>query len=65
MGILAKIEKFLDGHKTYIVSLLVGLGGIWQSTGHVIPDYVWTILAAAGLGAVRSAIGNGGNVKPS
>ena len=63
MGILTKIEAFLKGKKTYLISLLVGGLGIWTATGtvenpHVIAEWVWTLLAAAGLGAVRSGIGN-------
>lgn len=57
MGILAKIEEFLNGKKTYIVAILTGALGIFAAY-HPIPEVVWTILAALGLGAVRSAIGN-------
>lgn len=57
MGLLHKIEAFLDGKKTYLVSILTGALGIYVSMGHTIPEFVWVILAAAGLGAVRSAIG--------
>lgn len=63
MGLLTKIEKFLDGKKTYIISILIGILGIWTATGtatapHVVPEWLWAILGAAGLGAVRSGIGN-------
>lgn len=58
MGILAKIEAFLSGKKTYIISMLIGGLGIWMSMGHVVPEYVWALLGAAGLGAVRSGIGS-------
>jgi hypothetical protein len=61
MGLLTKIETFLDGKKTYIIALLTGGLGIFMATGHVVPEWVWTILGAAGLGAVRSAIGNSTN----
>lgn len=59
MGVLTQIEKFLDGKKTYIVAILAGGLTIWQGLGHVIPEYIWTGLAAAGLAAVRSAVGTG------
>lgn len=58
MGILAKIESFLDGKKTYIVAIVGGILGIITAMGHPIPEYVYVILGALGLGAVRSAIGN-------
>ena len=57
MGLLAKIEKFLDGKKTYLIAILTGILGI-VSMYHPIPESVWSILAMLGLGAVRSAIGN-------
>ena len=62
---LSKIESWLNGKKTYIIAILTGLVGIWSALVgidpthfHAIPEWVWSILAAAGLGAVRSAIGN-------
>lgn len=58
MSLLEKVEKFLDGKKTYIVAILIGLGSGWVALGHVIPEWVWIGLSALGLGAVRSAIGN-------
>lgn len=57
-GLLSKIEKFLDGKKTYIISILIGALGIYTATGHVVPEWIWALLGAAGLGAVRSGIGN-------
>ena len=52
---LAKIQAFLDGKKTYIVAILTGVIGIF-SAYHPVPEYIWVILGALGLGAVRSAI---------
>lgn len=48
--------EFLQGKKTYIVAILVGIVGILQWVGVEIPEAVWTILSAFGLGAVRSAL---------
>lgn len=59
MGLLTKIESFLNGKKTYIVAILAGGITIWAGLGHIIPEFVWSGLAAVGLGAVRSAIGTG------
>ena len=58
MSLLEKIEKFLDGRKTYIVAILIGVGSAAMAMGYVIPDWVWAALGALGLGAVRSGIGN-------
>ena len=56
MGILAKIEAALSGKKTYIIAILIGVAAALQSLGYVIPEIVYVILGALGLGAVRSAI---------
>jgi len=53
---LEKIGKLLQGKKTYLVALLVGAGAIAISLGYAIPAWVWPVLGALGLGAVRSAV---------
>ena len=55
------MKKFLDnfkGMKTYVISIMTGGMGIflYMKPEFVMPEYVWAILAAAGLGAVRDAI---------
>ena len=57
---LEKIGKFLQGKKTYIVAILIGIFAAAQSMGYVIPEYVFAILGALGLGAVRSGIEKSG-----
>lgn len=59
MGLLAKIEAFLDGKKTYIVAITAGVLGLLQAMGHPTPEWIYVILGALGLGAVRSAVGTG------
>jgi hypothetical protein len=49
---------FLNGKKTYIVAILAAAGAAATSLGYHIPEYVWPLLAALGLGSVRSAISN-------
>jgi hypothetical protein len=51
-----KIMEFIDGKKTYIVATLVGVAAVLQYLQIDIPTYVWTVLGALGLGAVRSAL---------
>ena len=53
---MQKILEWLDGKKTYIVAVLVGLGAVATSLGWSIPDWVWLLLGAIGLGAVRDAV---------
>ena len=56
MGIFSKIDAFLQGKKTYIVAIGIGVGIVLNAFGIAIPELVWGILAALGLGAIRSAI---------
>jgi len=53
---LEKIGAFLQGKKTYIVAVLIGVGAVAMSLGYVVPEWVWLGLSALGLGAVRSAL---------
>jgi len=55
-GLLERIGKLLQGKKTYVVALLTALGAAAIALGYVIPDWILMALAAAGLGAVRSAL---------
>ena len=53
---LERLGALLQGKKTYIIVVLTFIAGGLQASGIVIPEYVWIILAGAGLGAVRSGI---------
>lgn len=57
---LEKLGKMLQGKKTYIVVGLIFLGAGLQAVGVVIPEIVWPILGALGLGSVRSGINKSG-----
>ena len=55
---MGNVMKFLDGKKTYIVmigALVIAGLQIFGVIGTV-PEYVWTLLGALGLGAIRSSI---------
>jgi len=56
MGIFAKIDAILQGKKTYIIAFGIGVAIVLQAFGIAVPEVVWGILAALGLGAIRSAI---------
>lgn len=47
----------LAGKKTYIVAVLAAAAAAASALGYEIPEWSWLLLNAAGLGAVRSAIG--------
>jgi hypothetical protein len=49
--------KFFKGKKTYIVAAFAAAGAVAQAFGYEIPQFVWVLLSAAGLGAVRNAVG--------
>lgn len=53
---ITKILGFLKGKKTYIVAILIAFTGALNYLGTNIPDYVWLLLNALGLGAVRDAL---------
>jgi hypothetical protein len=47
----------LNGKKTYVVAILAAAAAAASAFGYNIPEWAWLLLNAAGLGAVRSAIG--------
>lgn len=47
----------LKGKKTYIVAVLAAAGAAASAFGYEVPEWGWLLLNAAGLGAVRQAIG--------
>lgn len=51
-----RIEKWLDGKRTYLTVLAILVVGLLTTRGIEIPEYVWAALAAAGLGFMRAAI---------
>jgi len=53
---LEKLGLLLQGKKTYIIAILIAVGAGAMSLGYVVPEAVWYILGALGLGAVRSAL---------
>ena len=53
---LEKLGNLLQGKKRWIVTILTFVAGGLQAIGITIPPFVWTLLAAAGLGAIGSAI---------
>ena len=56
-----KLLAVLDGKKSYLVMTGVFIAGGLQALGYQIPEWVWTMLGGAGLGAVRAAIGKTGS----
>lgn len=53
---IENIIKFLEGKRTYLIAILAGVLGLIQSFGVVIPEYIYVILGALGLGTLRAAV---------
>lgn len=47
----------IKGNKTYIVAVLAAAAAAASALGYDVPEWAWLLLNAAGLGAVRAAIG--------
>jgi hypothetical protein len=56
MDFINKVKAFLDGKKTYIIAIIGGILGLLTACGIVIPEYVYVILGALGLGTLRAAV---------
>jgi hypothetical protein len=50
------VITFLEGKKTYIVAFVSAAIAFSQALGVVIPEWVFPLLGAAGLSAVRASI---------
>ena len=54
---MKKVLEYLKGKKSYILGIVVAVLGVLESQGvFSIPDYLWPILAAVGLGTLRAGI---------
>ena len=53
---MQSIIAALEGKKTYIVALIAAVTAAVQALGYPVPDFVYALEAALGLGAVRVAI---------
>lgn len=60
---LTSVQNWLDGKKTYIVAALIGIGAGLEAYGIMIPEFVFMVLGALGLGAVRAGVKKSGPVE--
>lgn len=58
---MSAILAALDGHKTYIIAVLIGLSAAAKFLGYDVPEWAWMLLNAVGLGAVRSGVAKAQN----
>ena len=53
---MSSIQQFFNGKKTFIIAAIAGATAVAQALGYTVPEWVYTLEAALGLGAVRIAI---------
>jgi hypothetical protein len=53
---MTAILNFLNGKKTYIVAFIAAATAAAQALGYTVPDWVYAIEGALGLGALRVAV---------
>ena len=51
------MTSILSGKKTYLIALIAALIAAAQALGYPVPEWVYPLLAAAGLTTTRAAIG--------
>jgi hypothetical protein len=50
------IIDFLDGKKSYLTAIVTAIIGAVQALGYEIPQWIFAILGAVGLGTLRAAV---------
>ena len=53
---MTKLLEWLDGKKTYAIVFAVATIAVLNWYGVEIPEYVWAVLAALGLGFLRAGV---------
>lgn len=57
---MEKLVAWLSGKKTYIVMVIMFILGGLQAIGIGVPEWVYAMLVAVGLGAVRAGVTKSG-----
>lgn len=57
---MKNLLELLNGKKTYIIAIIIGIVAALNALGYVVPEYVYGILGALGLGAVRAGVKKSG-----
>ena len=56
---MQSIFDFLDGKKTYLAAIAAGIIAAAQALGYEIPQWIFALLGAFGLGSLRAAVTKG------
>jgi hypothetical protein len=59
MDKVTQLMNWLLTHKTYVVAVVTAGLGIAAGLGYPAPEWVYVVLAALGVGAVRAAVSKG------
>lgn len=62
---MEKVLDFLNGKKTYIVAAVIAITAGVQALGYTVPEWVYVLESALGLGAVRVGITKSGPTEPT
>lgn len=55
-----KVLDFLNGKKTYIVAVVIAVTAGVQALGYTVPEWVYALETALGLGAIRVGVTKSG-----
>ena len=62
---MEKVLDFLNGKKTYIVAAVIAITAGVQALGYTVPEWVYALESALGLGTVRVGITKSGPTEPT
>lgn len=62
---MEKVLDFLNGKKTYIVAVVIAVTAGVQALGYTVPEWVYALETALGLGAVRVGVAKSGPTEPT
>lgn len=54
--LLTKINDLVGGKRTHIVAATIAVCGVLTHYGVEIPEWIWPVLAAAGLSFLRAGV---------
>ena len=56
MNTITTVLSFLSGKKTYLIAIVAAATAAAEAMGFTIPDWIYPMEAALGIGALRVAI---------
>lgn len=53
---MRNVLAYLNGKKTYLIAIIAAITAAVQALGYTVPEFVYALEAALGLGALRVAV---------